>query len=164
MLSRAIRPGRIPGFVRAKLKTSGEIRNQSGELIGTHTGLSDYTIGQRKGLGSGNTEPIYVIRKDVEKNLLIVGTKQELGSKRISIGEVNWIQGGAPALSTRYSIKIRYKATPVSGNLVSSNIGDYDIIFDEKIRDATPGQFAVLYDGDNVSGSGVIKHVFGGEG
>ncbi len=139
---------------------SGEIRTIQGKKVGLHNGLSNYTIGQRKGLGSGFKEPLYVIEKDVETNSLIVGVKKELGVIKIDIEDINWIEGEAPSTPLQCGIKIRYKAKPVQG-IVSKNAEDkYSIVFDEKIRDATPGQFAVFYDGDQVVGSGVIKKTY----
>lgn len=135
----------------------GEIRTVAGELVGTHNGLSNYTIGQRKGLGSGFKEPIYVIEKNIKTNTLIVGIKSELGVKRVDLDEINWIEGEAPVLPLHCGIKIRYKAKPVNGIVDKGQDGKYSIVFEDKVRDATPGQFAVFYNDSQVLGSGVIE-------
>jgi len=144
-------------------QVSGEIRTTRGEVVGIHHGLSNYTIGQRKGLGAGFKEPIYVLDKLIGKNELIVGTKSELGVKRIDVEEINWIDGCAPETPMQCGIKIRYKAKPVDGLINKDSNNKYSIVFTEKVRDATPGQFAVFYDGDRVVGSGVIDKIYGEE-
>ncbi len=141
----------------------GEIRNLAGEVIGEHNGLANYTIGQRKGLGAGFKEPIYVLGKDIERNTLIVGTSRDLGIKRIIVDEINWISGGEPTLPKRCGIKIRYKANPVQGIIARKADNRYTVLFDEKVRDATPGQFAVFYEDDLVIGSGEINEISGEE-
>lgn len=140
--------------------TSGEIRTLHGEKVGVHNGLSNYTIGQRKGLGSGFKEPLYVIQKDIETNSLIVGVKKDLGVVKIDVEDINWIAGEAPSNPLPCEIKIRYKSKPVNGVLRKNSEDQYSIVFDEKIRDATPGQYAVFYIGDQVIGSGTIKKTF----
>lgn len=141
-------------------QTSGEIRTIMGEVVGTHNGLSNYTIGQRKGLGSGFKEPIYVIDKDIKNNAIIIGEKSELGIKRIDLDEINWIEGEAPVFPLHCGIKIRYKAKPVNGTVKYDQDGKYSIVFEDKVRDATPGQFAVFYNGDQVLGSGEIDKIY----
>lgn len=142
---------------------SGEIHNLKGEVIGEHNGLANYTIGQRKGLGAGFKEPIYVLAKDVQRNILIAGTGSELGIRQIIINDAHWISGEEPDLPRKCSVKIRYKAAPVNGTIKQSAENEYSFIFDEMVRDATPGQFAVFYDDDLVIGSGEIKEIFGEE-
>ncbi len=139
----------------------GEIINLDGEVIGEHNGLANYTIGQRKGLGAGFKEPMYVLAKDIQRNILIAGTRIELGIREVKIGDVNWISGIEPELPENYEIKIRYKASPVWGTIKKHEDNDYLLSFHNQVRDATVGQFAVFYDGDLVIGSGEIKETFG---
>jgi len=146
-----------------QLFTPGEIRTTNGQLIGEHNGLANYTIGQRKGLGAGNKEPIYVLRKDIIQNVLIVGPGSQLGRKDISVTDVNWISGDEPPLPDEFDIKIRYRSTPKRGTLNKNNRAGYDIIFAEPIRDPTPGQIAVFYKNDQVIGSAFISDTTSGE-
>lgn len=139
---------------------SGTIQTLNGQEIGEHNGLVHYTVGQRKGLGSGNPVPIYVLSKRMETNTLIVGTKDQLGCKRVSLSGLHWISGVGPKLPLHCSLKIRYKASPVYGTIGMDEIESYVIDFDEKVRDATPGQFIVFYDNDNVLGSAEIDQIF----
>ncbi len=135
----------------------GLIENMAGELIGEHQGLPFYTIGQRRGLGIAAAEPYYVVRKDTRRNTLVVGFKDELGARSLNADQVNWISGEAPEHPIRAQVKIRYKArevpalvTPVDGSSVS-------VTFDEPLRDITPGQAAVFYNGDQCLGGGIIR-------
>lgn len=137
---------------------SGKILTLDGKLVGEHKGLVHYTIGQRKGLGSGNSAPVYVLKKDLESNTLLVGTKEQLGYKRITMNKVNWLSGESPNLPFHCSLKIRYKATPVYGTIRLEKNELFSVEFDEKVRDATPGQFIVFYDGEQVMGSAEIDN------
>ncbi len=140
----------------------GEIRTIEGERLGEHNGLANYTIGQRKGLGSGNKEPIYVLHKDVHSNTLIVGGKQSLGVRKIRVTQLNWISGNEPELPDNFEIKIRYKSNPHKAHIRKPNESGCDIIFENPVRDPTPGQYAVFYQGEKVIGSGVITEICNG--
>jgi tRNA-uridine 2-sulfurtransferase len=139
-----------------EINSPGIIRNLQGVVIGTHDGLSNYTIGQRKGLGAGNSGPVYVVRKDLINNEIIIGGKEDLGQDEIEINQVNWSSCKEPELGKTYSVKIRYKATLVNGKVEKKDCDNYLIYLDSPVRDATPGQIAVIYDQDRVLGSGII--------
>jgi len=141
------------GSITAK---PGLIRSISGEIIGEHQGLIHYTIGQRKGLGSGLGVPYYVVSMDAENNELIIGKKEDLGSKKICARNINWILGEPPDTSLQYQVKIRYKATPTDCKLTSVSREKMCVVTDNPVRDATPGQFAVIYNQDEVIGSAEI--------
>jgi tRNA-specific 2-thiouridylase len=134
----------------------GEIVTREGISLGGHSGLANYTIGQRKGLGLASPVPLYVLGKNAESNALIVGTQDELGSLELTARDVNWVNGETPAESFRADVKIRYTAkeaealvTPVGGNQVQ-------VRFDAPQRDITAGQAAVFYQGDLLIGGGLI--------
>jgi tRNA-uridine 2-sulfurtransferase len=136
---------------------SGIIRKTTGEIIGEHKGLGLFTIGQRKGVGSGLKEPHYVIEKDIARNELIIGTQEYLAFVSIDIADCNWISGTSPDTSTEYSVKIRSRGSLIPAIVNSlTNIGIYHIKFQKIVRDATPGQIAVLYKDQEVIGSGLI--------
>ena len=145
-----------------QLFVPGEIRTPDGRKVGEHDGMANYTIGQRKGLGAGNQEPIYVLKKDIQNNVLIVGTRSELGVKKVSVTDANWINGKEPTLPDDFEVKIRYRSNPKLATLHRKNDSVYDIIFAEPVRDPTPGQFAVFYKGDQVIGSALISDTISG--
>ena len=139
-----------------KMLKPGEILTRDGRSVGEHSGLANYTIGQRKGLGVASLVPLYVLGKDPVTNTLIVGTQEELGSRELSARDVNWLSGEALREPFRAEVKIRYTAkeaqaviTPLDGNRVQ-------VLFDSPQRDITPGQAAVFFQGDLVIGGGII--------
>jgi tRNA-specific 2-thiouridylase len=134
----------------------GEIRTIDGRLLGMHQGLAFYTIGQRKGLPA-YTEALYVLEKQAENNTLIVGTASQLGSSQFLVRPVNWISGEAPELPLSCSVKIRYRANPVSSRLSTFDNSSLLVETDLPLRDITPGQSAVFYEGEKVLGGGIIR-------
>lgn len=140
--------------------SKGNIRDLSGNIVGEHNGLACYTIGQRKGLGSGFKSPVYVIDKDVNNNEIIIGNRDSLKYSAITAGPFNWIAGKKPSFDGEYDAKIRYKSNPKKVRLLDDSTGLIKIIFNDPARDATPGQVAVVYDEDEVIGSGLIHEIF----
>lgn len=134
----------------------GPVLDTRGEKLGEHAGLAAYTIGQRKGLGIAAPEPLYVIRKIKETNALIVGTRDELGADELWAEDVHWVSGEAPAAPFRAEVKVRYTAREVGGIVSPQPGGRVHVRFDAPLRDITPGQAAVFFDGDLVLGNGVI--------
>lgn len=139
-----------------EIRNPGEIRNRKGELLGRHDGLAAYTIGQRRGINVGAGKPLYVLEKDLENNLLIVGEEDELSFRELTAGDANWIAGAPPANGMRVQAKIRYRAAFAPAVVKRVGRNTFRVVFDEPLRDITPGQYVVLYDGDIVLGSGVI--------
>jgi tRNA-specific 2-thiouridylase len=119
--------------------------------------LANYTIGQRKGLGIAAAEPFYVLELDTQQNILIVGTGAELGGWRLTANRANWISGSPPDSIFRAQVKIRYKALPHPATVTVLDEQGFAVAFDEPRRDITPGQAAVIYDGDNCLGGGIIR-------
>lgn len=147
-------------FLRRNLPAvaqSGPILNRKGEVIGKHYGLPFYTIGQRKGLGISSPEPLYVIEKLPADNSLVVGQLGELGKTDCICAPFNWIAGMPPAQNFRAQVKIRYTASPAWGTLTILENNQVQIQFDEPLRDLTPGQAAVAYDGVVCLGGGIIQ-------
>jgi tRNA-specific 2-thiouridylase len=134
----------------------GMIKNRSGGIIGEHQGLAFYTIGQRKGIGIAAPDPLYVLEKDIKNNTLIVGHAEELGKTELIVTNLNWISGQPPENSREIQVKIRYNAKMMGASLHLEKNNPAKLIFNEALRDITPGQFAVFYDGARVLGGGEI--------
>ncbi|MBK7894189.1 MAG: tRNA 2-thiouridine(34) synthase MnmA [Candidatus Promineifilaceae bacterium] len=139
-----------------KSSQPGPILTSSGEELGAHEGLPFYTIGQRKGLGISASEPLFVLRKDVARNALIVGPKSELGQQTLIARDVNWLSGQPPQQPVPAQIKIRYKAQGIAGEVVDLGNGRSQVTFHEPVFGVTAGQGAVFYDGDVCLGGGII--------
>jgi tRNA-uridine 2-sulfurtransferase len=135
----------------------GPILLTNGTQVGTHEGLPNYTIGQRKGLGIAYAEPLYVLKLDTATNTLIVGTREELGSDTLTASGMNWGSGLPAETEFRAEVKIRYKAKAAPATVTLLNEERIKVVFDDPLRDITPGQGAVIYQDDLVVGSGIIE-------
>lgn len=135
----------------------GPIVDRQGRSYGEHQGLPGYTIGQRKGLGiSGASEPLFVLELDHTNNRLVVGTAAELGRTALTATRINWTLDRAPDAGLRAQCKIRYRAQALPCTLWPQPNGDVTVVFDEPLRDITPGQGAVFYLDDLCLGGGII--------
>jgi len=143
------------------MNTPGDILDINGRIIGTHDGLAFYTIGQRKKLGVFSKEPLYVLKKDIASNNLIVGNKNSLLFMGLIAHHLNWIEDVYTENSIRVQVKIRSKAEPVWSDIRFSGDDTLQITFDHPLSDITPGQTAVMYDGDKVLGAGNIIRACG---
>ena len=135
---------------------SGEIVDSEGKILGSHTGIYGYTVGQRKGLGIAHPHPLYVLKVDVGSRQVIVGGKDELFSEGLIARNLNWIipQPTAPLEAT---CKIRYRHQPVPCRVVPLAVNRAEVRFLEREKSITPGQAVVFYDGDIVLGGGWIE-------
>lgn len=139
----------------------GNYVSTTGEVLGTHKGIIHYTIGQRKGLGIALGEPRFVCRIDSDKNEVVLGTNEELMTHNVHVKDINWIAGQAPSNKFTCSARVRYKHREQSCTVEVNGDGSAEVIFDEVIRAATPGQSCVFYDGDIVLGGGIIGNIGG---
>ncbi len=138
----------------------GDIVDTRGRVLGHHEGLAFYTIGQRKGLGMAVGEPLYVLALDQERNAVVVGRQEELGKRELVAGPINWIAGEPPQGEVAMTAKIRYRAAEVPARVTADASGlNARVVFEEPLRDITPGQAVILYDGEDCLGGGVIHRV-----
>ncbi len=154
--------GSYQDFLRRNIPTvinPGAIITSDGDKLGEHQGLAFYTIGQRRGLGITSSQPLYVIEKDISNNALVIGPKNALGKSELNAHHVNWIAGKPPNKPIRAIIKIRYRARGVWGTVTPLESHHIHIQFEESLRDITPGQAAVIYDGDICLGGGIINNL-----
>ena len=134
----------------------GNIVLKDGTVLGKHNGLINYTIGQRKGLGISYKEPLYVIKLDIQKNQVIVGTEQDLYSKELIANEINWLAIDQLKEPLKLKAKVRYRAKEAECTVYPIENEQVKVIFDEPQRAITPGQSVVFYDEDIVIGGGKI--------
>ncbi|WP_416149236.1 tRNA 2-thiouridine(34) synthase MnmA [Salipaludibacillus sp. HK11] len=141
----------------------GEMKTLDGIVKGQHDGLMYHTLGQRQGLGIGGAgEPWFVVGKDLEKNVLLVGQgfhHPALYSNGLIAQGVNWISGETPMESFRCTAKFRYRQEDHGVTVEPLKNGSVKVIFDEPERAITPGQSVVFYKGEVCLGGGTIDEV-----
>ena len=134
----------------------GNIVNFKGEVLGKHSGIINYTVGQRKGLGISYKEPLYVLKIDKEKNQVIVGSEKELYTNEVIIQDINYLVTDLENKEIEVEAKVRFRAKPAKAILYPLKIGKAKVIFQEPQRAVTPGQSLVFYIDDIVIGGGKI--------
>ncbi|MGB7437081.1 MAG: tRNA 2-thiouridine(34) synthase MnmA [Candidatus Acidiferrum sp.] len=135
----------------------GDIVTEDGTVLGRHSGVHNYTVGQRKGLGFPTGKPIYVLAIDPENNRVIVGDDDSLRATTLEIENVNWVSIEEPAAPLRAKVKIRHKHEPADASVEALPGSRARIIFDTPQRAITPGQAAVAYADDTVLAGGWIS-------
>lgn len=134
----------------------GNFVDTEGHVLGTHRGITCYTIGQRKGLGLSFGQPMYVTKIDPLSNEVTLGPEGSQYASGLIAGDCNWIAFEQPDEPFRAQVKVRYKAKPADAWIFPMENHQMRIAFDEPQRSVTPGQAAVLYQGDLVVGGGTI--------
>lgn len=134
----------------------GNIVNRQGKILGKHTGLYNYTIGQRKGLGISYKAPLFVLGFNKEKNEVIVGEEQELYRKEMKVDNVNLLLEDRIYNPIDVTVKIRYSSKQAEAVINQTEDDIIQVIFKEPQRGITPGQSAVFYIDDVVFGGGKI--------
>lgn len=140
----------------------GNFVDKNGNILGKHKGIIHYTIGQHRWLGIDLPGKRYVCRICPKNNTVVLGTADELFSREAFAEDFNWISGEAPERSFRCKAKIRYRQPEQWATVTPIGKNAAQIVFDEPQRAITPGQAAVLYDGETVLGGGVIAAEEGG--
>ena len=134
----------------------GNIVLKTGEILGKHEGLTNYTIGQRKGLGISYKEPLYVIKLDNLRNEVVVGTEKDLYSKELIATNLNWIAIDKIEGQLEVKAKVRYRAKEAECIVIPEDYDKVKVVFKEPQRAITPGQSVLFYDDDIVIGGGKI--------
>ena len=137
--------------------TSGELVTTNGEAIGQHSGIHNFTVGQRKGLGVATGSPLYVIQIKGDSRQVVVGSGEELYSRTLRARKVNLIAVDDLRERTRVAVKIRHRHEPAPALIENTSAEEVLVTFDQPQRAVTPGQAAVFYDGDVVVGGGWIQ-------
>src|SRR6266478_370110 len=136
--------------------SSGELVTTTGETIGEHSGIHNFTVGQRKGLGVATGSPLYVIQIKGDSRQVVVGNQQELYSTTLRARRVNLIAVEDLREPMRVSVKIRHRHEPAPALIEKSGTDEVLVTFDQPQRAVTPGQAAVFYHDDVVVGGGWI--------
>ena len=134
----------------------GDFVDKDGKVLGRHKGQIHYTIGQRRGLGISAPESLYVCGKSLDSNKVILGGKQDLMSSCCYINDINLIPWDHLDKPIKCKVKTRYRQPEQPATVEQLGEDLIKITFDEPQRAVTPGQAAVLYDGDMVLGGGTI--------
>lgn len=134
----------------------GDFVSASGRVLGSHSGIINYTVGQRKGLGCAFGERLYVCDKLVDENRVVLGRNEDLFSSALDAVDFNWIACEAPMSDIRVNAKIRYTTHESEATVAVTGKDTVHIEFAEPQRAIARGQAVVLYDGDVVVGGGTI--------
>lgn len=141
---------------------AGDFLNLEGRTVGRHRGAVRYTLGQRKGLGLAMGQPVYVCGKDMAANTVTVGPEHALYSRFVQVEDLNWIAVPLLEAPMRVRAKTRYHQREqwATARPLEKSGGSIVLEFDEPQRAVTPGQAAVLYDGDAVVGGGTVTAAY----
>lgn len=134
----------------------GPISDAEGHVIGTHSGLHQFTVGQRRGINCPASEPYYVLDMDPRDNRLVVGFKADLPVSRCGLSDVRWI-GHPPRVPIRLAVRVRYRHQAVAAVFDPGSGGSGTLAFNSPEPAVTPGQGAVFYCGEEVLGGGWIE-------
>jgi tRNA-specific 2-thiouridylase len=136
---------------------TGQIVDRSGKVLGEHTGIHNFTVGQRKGLNIQSLEAKYVAEIDAATGRVTVDDLENLAADRFELPRVNWLASELEGCSNiEASVVIRYRALPIPCVINARPDGSAEVVLLEKAKWVTPGQAAVLYRGDRVIGGGFI--------
>lgn len=153
--------GDYAAFIRKNVDIAikpGDFVDSTGKVLGRHTGITDYTIGQRKGLNLSMGHPVFVTGIDATNNRVIIGESEELFKTRVVADRFNYMSVDSFNVGERFIGKIRYAHKGTSCRIVEACGDKVTVEFDEPVRAVTPGQALVLYDGEYVAGGGFIRY------
>lgn len=148
------------GFLRRRAPQAfhpGPIVDRQGRVLGTHSGIAAYTVGQRRGLGLASDGPFYVVALEPERNAVVVGEGKELETDRLLAAQTNFIPFDRLHGELRVAAKIRHSHEPAPATLGPAGGDQVEVRFDSPQRAVTPGQSVVFYRGDLVVGGGIIS-------
>ena len=154
--------GEYAGFVGQRageqaMPAAGVVVDESGRVLARHSGVHQFTIGQRRGLGISGTSPVYVTAIDARTNTVRVGPRRATMAAGLVAHQANWLDGAPVACGTRLQVKIRsrFAAAPVTVRAASRD--SFELDAEAGLAAVTPGQAAVLYRGEQVVGGGWIQ-------
>lgn len=151
--------GDYRGFVERmgeRPEVGGEVVDGAGRTLGHHTGLSRFTVGQRRGLGLSGGRRMYVVALEPERRRVVVGNREETACSELIAGPVNWVSRPRPARPLELLVQVRHRHRPVAARVEPDSGGRVRVTFERPVLAPAPGQAAVFYDGDLVAGGGWI--------
>lgn len=154
--------GRYRDFLEKKLLpthqslSAGPLLHVDGRVLGSHDGYAGFTVGQRKGLGGGFPEPLFVVEIRPRDRAVVVGPRESLSAVGADVGDLNWL-GRPPEPGAGIEVQIRYRAAPVPCVVDGETDAGVRIAFPDGAHAVTPGQSAVFFDRDRVLGGGRIR-------
>ncbi len=152
--------GDYAAFIRKNTQIDvkpGDFVDRDGNILGRHKGITDYTIGQRKGLNLAMGHPVFVTGIDVEKNQVIIGESEDLFTTRVKATDFNYMAVEKLEVGGRFMGKIRYAHKGDWCRVISATGDTVEVEFEVPVRAITLGQALVLYDGEYVAGGGIIS-------
>jgi len=141
---------------RPELFRPGPVLDMSGKVLGQHEGIAGFTKGQRKGLGLAFGERRYVVRLDLEKNAVVLGTEDEARGRVVEAGDARWVSGRALDEPFRAEARVRYQGRGGTALVEPTRAGRVRVTFDEPQWAPTPGQAVVFWEGDCTLGGATI--------
>ena len=140
-----------PGALEA-----GDIVDLQGNVLGQHKGIINYTVGQRRGLGIGGGDPLYVIAVEADQHRVVVGPKDALLGERVTLKELNWLASVDD--DTDITVKLRSQTIPVPASLQRHADGRAEVVLQAPQGGIAPGQACVAYAGERLMGGGWITN------
>jgi len=141
---------------RPGLRSPGPVLDLHGVSLGQHTGLSDYTVGQRKGIRIAATAPLYVVEKHADSNTLVVGPRSALARSAFTLGDLHWVGDPPSSSDLGLKVQVRYRSREVPARIEWLDSTRARVHLPEDPAETTPGQAAVFYRGEECLGGGII--------
>ncbi len=157
-----VEAGKYPEFVEARapeVKKKGRVLDDEGKALAEHDGIHRFTVGQRGGTGVATGERVYVSRIDADKNEITLSPRDGVMQSECLVQDAHWISGSAPDTGKPYIVQPRYGHRGADAALEKISDTEFRVRFAEPQFALTPGQAAVVYDGDEVLGGGWIKRL-----
>jgi tRNA-uridine 2-sulfurtransferase len=154
--------GKHAEFVRARSDDTraGEVVTSNGKVVGKHSGIEGFTIGQRKGVGVAMHEPYFVVAIEPQTNRVVIGRKSELGRLHLEAVGSNWLCDVPIGESISAEVQIRYNASPQPATITLHDRMTFQVDFEQPVEGVAPGQLAVVFRDDRVLGGGWIEKAF----
>jgi tRNA-specific 2-thiouridylase len=151
--------GKHAQFVRERSNASrgGTIETVDGKIVGTHEGIEQFTIGQRKGVRVAMGEPYFVVRIEPDTQRVVIGKQKDLERHWLVAERSNWLLPPERWPESGLSVKIRYNSKPQAAEVKAADDGSFRVEFHEPCLGIAPGQLAVVFHGDRVLGGGWIR-------